>query len=96
MHVTEIDTDKSGPSMRVTKDTAISLAVLLPVIGLFIGGVMWFTTVHAKVDATQQQVAALRSEMDDIKQAQKEQLDKYIEIKVQLGELKGLLTNKNQ
>lgn len=92
----EIDTDKTTNALRVTKDTAISLAVLLPMIGLFVGAVMWFTTVHAKVDATKTEVAALKKEVEDIRQEQKAQLDRYVEIKVQLGKLEGLLINKNK
>lgn len=92
----EVDTDKTVSSLRVTKDTAISLAVLLPLIGLFIGAVMWFSTVHAKVDATKSEVASLKKEVEEIQQDQKEQLDRYIEIKVQLGKLEGLLLNKNK
>lgn len=95
MHV-EVDTDKPKTSMNVTKDTAISLAVLLPIIGLFIGGIMWFSTVHAKVDATKNELASLKREVETIQQNQKEQLERYIEIKVQLGKLEGMLLNKNK
>ena len=81
----DIDTDKTKSGFSITKDTAISLAVLIPVVAMFVGAMMWMSTVHAKVDASKQEVMMIREKVIQLEKEQRDQLNRYIQIEIKLG-----------